>query len=455
MMRKRYAGLLLLLLVVLLVLVTGCKRECKEDTDCDKPNFIGACVDKKCDYTPIPNRCGNELCEANENACTCPDDCGFCAGSEGPFLTKSCIDDKCILDVDPAKLEIKSFTQTLTSLGNQFKLAGVYPLPFNFKKDTFDLTITLEALGRDSTDVEIKKITLLGTQERQQVELVSRQTNKPLKNLNAQIIENIPLDIITIAESGDLINLVLKIDYEYAIRGIKKTSILQYQIRGVTFTWVKPDVEYGCPESCDDNNPGTEDVCNAGTRFFCEHRPIPGKCGNFVCDGTENKCTCPQDCGLCSGDAGQFVSYQCSENQCITIKKAGISVEPVSIFDDRNLNVFRLQNNYNYNKPFDISTDTLELEMTLFSKRDTVSSVKITTVRVLEGTKELAVVTANQLLPSPGSSTTVNVQISDFGLPESEKTVTLVIFYDYVENDELKQGSFNKALGKITFINPG
>ena len=52
--------------------------------------------------------------------------------------------------------------------------------------------------------------------------------------------------------------------------------------------------------------------------FSCVKTAIADCCGNGGCDGTENKCTCPQDCGSCAGSAGKCQELFCSnDNLCI------------------------------------------------------------------------------------------------------------------------------------------
>ena len=41
-------------------------------------------------------------------------------------------------------------------------------------------------------------------------------------------------------------------------------------------------------------------------------------CGNNRCDSDESKCTCPKDCGSCSGTIGTCKEYYCSGNECLT-----------------------------------------------------------------------------------------------------------------------------------------
>lgn len=42
----------------------------------------------------------------------------------------------------------------------------------------------------------------------------------------------------------------------------------------------------------------------------------PVVCGNDVCESSENKCTCPKDCGECSGACGTCKEYSCANRTC-------------------------------------------------------------------------------------------------------------------------------------------
>lgn len=48
------------------------------------------------------------------------------------------------------------------------------------------------------------------------------------------------------------------------------------------------------------------------------------ECGDDTCDDTENKCTCPADCGQCSGDVSGEIckAWACISNQCTKVTKA-------------------------------------------------------------------------------------------------------------------------------------
>ena len=58
-----------------------------------------------------------------------------------------------------------------------------------------------------------------------------------------------------------------------------------------------------CPESCDDGNKCTQDVCNEQTDFECRTVPISPCCGNGVCEQDETPAACASDC---TGESPEF-----------------------------------------------------------------------------------------------------------------------------------------------------
>jgi hypothetical protein len=57
--------------------------------------------------------------------------------------------------------------------------------------------------------------------------------------------------------------------------------------------------EAGCPASCDDSKPCTNDTCSASTDFKCNHETVFPCCGNDVCESDEDvNNICPEDCEI-------------------------------------------------------------------------------------------------------------------------------------------------------------
>ena len=51
-----------------------------------------------------------------------------------------------------------------------------------------------------------------------------------------------------------------------------------------------------CPLSCDDRKTCTQDYCNSNTNFKCVHEDVFPCCGDDICESSESKEICEQDC---------------------------------------------------------------------------------------------------------------------------------------------------------------
>ncbi len=450
-----------ILSIVLLILLAGCGGECKTAADCKgklASAFAPACTDKKCVYNPIPNVCGNNACEKEEDKGNCEVDCGTCKGQvQGTkYLVYNKVGDKCLEDVTASTIKPIYTSADIPSGGDKFKIDTIYGQPFNLKRDTFGVTITLTEQGKDNRDEHIISAELTATtKDKRQITLSRQEVDKYLWTTGSAVKEDIALDFPTAELEGELTNVILKVQYEYSyVQAGKKTQkqgVLQNRYKE-TFVFVKPSSTYPCP-NCNDNNPGTRDYCSPQTNNFCKHEPIPNTCGNSKCDGAENKCTCQQDCGVCAGSAGAFLEFTCQGTNCATQLKSGATQQPSIFFDDRSLGPVQLNNNYKFKNPFNIKTDAFDLSFKIYRIDPAVSGLKIDTVRILEGQEQIAEVPVDKELSD--KITTVTVQIPSIVEPEEEHNLLLAVWYTYTQSGQEKQGSYQKPLGKITLINPG
>lgn len=457
--------IILTLTIALLLILAACgKAECKTNIDCNKPHFTAQCTDKKCVYTPIPNECGNLKCDGQENKCTCPQDCGVCTGTvpNSQYLVQQCTPDnkQCLEDVKTDLVKPVYVSADQNSAGDKFKIDTNYNQPFNLKKDTITLTITLTEQATANKDQHIQAIELTATtKDKRTITLTRHIVDKYLWTTGSTIQEDIILDFPTAELESELTSLLLKIQYDYSILSAGKKTTRQATIQNrykETFKFANPSATYPCPASCDDKNPGTRDTCGPQTNSFCKHEPIANACGNYKCDGNENRCTCPQDCGQCTGSAGNFLDYSCKTNQCITTLKPGANIQPNTIFDDRSLGPVQIHINYKYNNPLNVKEEEMGIDFKIYRQDPTVSDVIIETVRILEGQQQIAETQVNEQLGSETKE--VKVKIPNITDPEEDHQLTIGIWYKYTQEvsgtQQEKTGKFEKSIGKVTLIAP-
>jgi hypothetical protein len=444
--------------IMLLFLVTACgepepEGECPPSCDDGNPCTSDVC-DKdtgfQCRSRPIPG------CDA---ACGAP-----CTGSAGKYMTMQCDTEakQCAADVSSStKISPTPLVLEQSSRGVKFRVELLMNQPFNLQRDTIELKVSARELPSSVNAVKVKSVEMTGqTQSRQTVIIGSADINKEIFGTSASVEDELRATFPTSDYDGTYSNLKLALAFEYFSSDYGETvegdaAIL---VRGQDFEWFKPTVTPKCPESCDDGNPATKDVCSSATDYFCEHQPISGQCGNTICESSEDKCSCEEDCGPCIGDASEHLSYECISNKCSTVLKPGVIQEPVSIFDDRNLKFFYLQNTYSFNNPFNVNTDKISLDFNLFDIGENYQDVTINSIRLLERDKTYASSDQSRSMSTAGETFSVELPIVGFAGEEETKTLSLKVWYEYgyISGNETipKSGTYTKSLGQITLINP-
>ena len=198
-------------------------------------------------------------------------------------------------------------------------------------------------------------------------------------------------------------------------------------------------------------NPGTRDFCDPQTSF-CTHEPVPGACGNSVCDTNENKCTCITDCGTCTG-GGSFTQESCEQDECVVSLRPSIIVTPNNIFETRDLGPVELSMNYKFSAPFDTTKDVFTIDVVQQRADTEVSKVTIKTVRSLEGAQVIAESQVNKEVGQ--TPITFSITVPSQSVAEDERTITAAIGYSYVKNEKVQEGVFQKPLGKLVLVSPG
>lgn len=166
-MRKRLCWRVLPILC-LLYLLAGCpeRPQCAVDSDC---LAAGVCTEARCnagvcEIATIEDCCGNELCEGpDENTCTCPTDCGPCAGQvtfaaadgeevDARYLYRRCTAaNVCAVLFDVEAQVYRNELHELSSSGLVFRVVVGYPVPLAVNKDS--VVVEIELVQRDDKRV--------------------------------------------------------------------------------------------------------------------------------------------------------------------------------------------------------------------------------------------------------------------------------------------------------------
>lgn len=474
-------NLLTAILIISVLLLAGCtEKECKTRNDCTPKGacYISNCIKNECVNTLKRGcTCGDGKCRETdgESECTCPDDCGDCAGKVGDFMEKKCVDDKCVTQIMGQKQSsvedlIKYVDSRQTKA--QLSLKATFDTPFNVKQSLMNINIKIDNIAQDVSDLKITKIKIIehtGTKDRrgnwindQPLTLAEETYSKVLFDETSEFDKDFPIYIKEFDSEKKTVNIdvsyELKLPDRYGNLALKQGTFE----KELMITMISPDAPVECPTDCNDNNPCTRDYCSESTNFFCEHDITSTGvcCGDDVCSSGEDKCRCPGDCGKCTGNIGDHMVMGCSNlNMCtFQIRNTNV-VQPTSKLTDVDLNGASMSLSIDYFIPFDKSSSSFSFtfEPKVFSG---IRNLIINKVSLLD--KSGTVLGSNMLNKpiSEGLPATVSTELSYKSLKaEEKKTVSARFDYSFEEEDRYGEwsasaGTLTYSIGELTILNP-
>ncbi|MBN1385841.1 hypothetical protein JW968_02565 [Candidatus Woesearchaeota archaeon] len=464
-----------LVILVFSVILSGCGgKECEKKSDCQaKTCFDSSCVDGKCVYSPQQNCCGNKVCEDSENECTCMVDCGKCGpkGNATAFtgLEYSCgpDNDQCALDVKGSKTRTPvTFAKSTFDFKTDIKMT--LDQPFDVKSSVFDVELEITDMSDGIEDFMISKIQVLGSSgtgfAAKEFVIGEKELNRPMWGPGASMKTEI-IATCDFPQPESLQTLAVKVFYEY-----RKTSFGSEKTVRDSFTekasaqynFLVPTRVYVCDDvDCNDNNPATKDECIEGT-LLCTHDPIPNRCGNFICESNENKCSCPGDCGPCDGQISDHMTAVCYQNDCQS-KLAQQSLSTLSA--ELSYTKFKINMESNFNDPFNVNKDSFDIKLELVSvSPDLATVVTINKIELVEGELLLGKIdlfsenTLQSIRDMKSFSIPVNFPLGEDEESQKQVKVRVHCAYQYskfggqMENvfDEIKEYQFRS---KVNFAN--
>jgi hypothetical protein len=189
----------------------------------EKAGFTGDCLPGTviCIYTPQAGQCGNNLCEPAEDRCTCPGDCGPCAGAAGSYMDYACVQDACKAQVRPGVAqEMKSIVDPRDLGPAKLSLKYLYDSPFNVAADKLGIEVTMTETDPDVSGMTIAAIQVLEGAN----ELVAIA---PKKRLELNKLARFDLTIPAQAKPEQDRTLTLQFAYEYTKGDLVKATFVK------------------------------------------------------------------------------------------------------------------------------------------------------------------------------------------------------------------------------------
>ncbi len=196
----------------------------------------GAHTEYFCQYLPEADACGNFACESGENTCTCPQDCGPCAGNT-PNLEFSCVQEGCKgrlrASYAPAqKTDVEDRDLGPLTLHNAYE----YVTPFNIDTDAIVARFEIFEKADDISRMRIQSIRVL--EGAQQLAQADPNVFIPPKGSSEQVRITIPPTALTAAEQQK--TLTLNVVYTYRRGDTDEKGSWNKQLRE-RITLVNPD----------------------------------------------------------------------------------------------------------------------------------------------------------------------------------------------------------------------
>jgi len=207
-------------------------------------------------------------------------------------------------------------------------------------------------------------------------------------------------------------------------------------------------------------------------------------CGNDDCEKTESECSCPADCGKCSGKAkvqsgskkvdADYLEYGCENNKCMLTFDKSV-VRTLDLYDDKTLSYFKWDIMTSIDQPFDIDNSKFKVSIELKdTDEDLILPVVITRLKLIDGVEKGLIVgqkDTEEKLNVIGDSVTEIIPIRPDSMKdiEDEKKLELVIEYNYkirektgsnsegepIYEEKIERKTYSKTYNsKIFFVNP-
>jgi hypothetical protein len=189
----------------------------------------------------------------------------------------------------------------------------------------------------------------------------------------------------------------------------------------------------------------------------CQYTPEKGCCGNLMCekDLGESFCNCESDCSKdkCEGMVevdknkygpikAQYLQRYCEEDKCV-VGVPQDKIRQITLLDEKQLRTMKVTSTVTMNKPFNIDTDYLTINLAVRELgADIMPPVRVTGIKVTSGEQLWAIKKTNHTIEKSGEEFIETVPLTYMPQKlEEEKTVSIKIDYEYKQIIDKQNGT--------------
>lgn len=178
-------------------------------------------------------------------------------------------------------------------------------------------------------------------------------------------------------------------------------------------------------------------------------------CVENKCDYTKEVKVIKDDCSDCKERQGyELICDKSTGFSCDYKSRPNVVVKQNNIFEERREAGILFNIHYVFNSPFNVQNDTFDIKLMIKEMPQNINSVRLDTIRLLEGQQEIMAINPKKLLTS-NKEITIPIKIPSQSLEEVKRGITIGVWFDYNKDNKPNKHKFQKQISeRLTIITP-
>ena len=179
-------------------------------------------------------------------------------------------------------------------------------------------------------------------------------------------------------------------------------------------------------------------------------------CDNDKCVYAKEVKVIKDDCSDCKEKTGYELVCDKSTGFSCEYKsiKSTVVVKQNNIFEERREASILFNLYYVFNNPFNVQNNTFDIKFMIKELPQNINSVRLDTIRLLEGQQEISSITPKKLL-IPNKEIIIPIKLPPQSLEEVKRGITVGVWFDYNKDNKQNKHKFQKQIPeRLTIITP-